>query len=126
MFCFRLRTPSLAGGVLFFGGAPGRAHPLGSESFLCTGQAVLQARLYIEQGRRWVVNIDLEKFFDRVNHDVLMARVARKVNRAKSAADRPWWNAGAGHMNQACPAKYFESLGLIRLTNHHLKLSMAS
>jgi RNA-directed DNA polymerase len=30
-------------------------------------------------GRRWVVDLDLEKFFDRVNHDVLMARVARKV-----------------------------------------------
>jgi RNA-directed DNA polymerase len=30
-------------------------------------------------GRRWVVDIDLEKFFDRVNHDVLMARVARRV-----------------------------------------------
>jgi len=305
------------------------------------GQAVHQARSYIEQGRRWVVDIDLEKFFDRVNHDVLMARVARKVkdkavlrlvrryleagmmvggmvspraegtpqggplspllsnillddldselerrghafcryaddftiyvesriagqrvldsitrfvekrlrlqvNRAKSAVDRPWnrtflgysvtmhkktrlkiaaesvqrlrgklknifrigkgqslskliatlvpvlrgwmnyfrhtqvrgileqldgwirrrlrcvlwrqwkrtftrvkrlmkagldearawksatngrgpwWNAGANHMNQACPAKFFESIGLIRLTNHHLKLSMAS
>ena len=38
-----------------------------------------QARSYIEEGRRWVVDIDLEKFFDRVNHDVLMARVARKV-----------------------------------------------
>jgi RNA-directed DNA polymerase len=43
------------------------------------GQAVCQARSYIEEGRRWVVDIDLEKFFDRVNHDVLMARVARKV-----------------------------------------------
>ncbi len=30
-------------------------------------------------GKRWVVDMDLEKFFDRVNHDVLMARVARKV-----------------------------------------------
>jgi len=38
-----------------------------------------QARCYIEEGRRWVVDIDLEKFFDRVNHDILMARVARKV-----------------------------------------------
>ncbi len=40
---------------------------------------VEQARSYIEGGRRWVVDIDLEKFFDRVNHDILMARVARKV-----------------------------------------------
>ena len=42
-------------------------------------QAVLQAREYVASGRRWVVDMDLEKFFDRVNHDVLMARVARKV-----------------------------------------------
>jgi RNA-directed DNA polymerase len=42
-------------------------------------QAVLAARAHVAFGRRWVVDIDLEKFFDRVNHDVLMARVARKV-----------------------------------------------
>jgi RNA-directed DNA polymerase len=41
--------------------------------------AVLAARSYIASGRRFVVDLDLEKFFDRVNHDVLMARVARKV-----------------------------------------------
>jgi RNA-directed DNA polymerase len=41
--------------------------------------AVLAARGYVASGRRWVVDMDLEKFFDRVNHDVLMARVARKV-----------------------------------------------
>jgi len=42
-------------------------------------QAVEAARMYVSKGRRWVVDIDLEKFFDRVNHDILMARVARKV-----------------------------------------------
>jgi RNA-directed DNA polymerase len=42
-------------------------------------QAVEQARRYVSEGRRWVIDIDLEKFFDRVNHDILMARVARKV-----------------------------------------------
>jgi RNA-directed DNA polymerase len=42
-------------------------------------QAVLKAREYVRKGRRWVVDIDLEKFFDRVNHDILMSRVARKV-----------------------------------------------
>lgn len=42
-------------------------------------QAVEAARSYVAEGKRWVVDIDLEKFFDRVNHDVLMARVARKV-----------------------------------------------
>ena len=42
-------------------------------------QAVTQARRYVSEGRRWVVDIDIEKFFDRVNHDILMARIARKV-----------------------------------------------
>jgi group II intron reverse transcriptase/maturase len=42
-------------------------------------QAVQSARAYVAEGRRWVVDLDLEKFFDRVNHDVLMARVERKV-----------------------------------------------
>jgi RNA-directed DNA polymerase len=42
-------------------------------------EAVLAARSHVGAGRRFVVDIDLEKFFDRVNHDVLMARVARKV-----------------------------------------------
>ncbi len=42
-------------------------------------QAVAQAREYVAEGRRWVVDLDLEKFFDRVNHDLLMARLARKV-----------------------------------------------
>jgi RNA-directed DNA polymerase len=42
-------------------------------------QAVLKARKHVTSGFRWVVDMDLEKFFDRVNHDVLMARVARKI-----------------------------------------------
>ena len=42
-------------------------------------QAVLAARAHVAAGRRFVVDIDLERFFDRVNHDVLMARVARTV-----------------------------------------------
>ncbi len=42
-------------------------------------QAVKAATGYVAEGWRWVVDIDLEKFFDRVNHDVLMARVARRV-----------------------------------------------
>ena len=41
--------------------------------------AVTAARAHIAAGHRWVVDLDLEKFFDRVNHDVLMARVARRV-----------------------------------------------
>ena len=42
-------------------------------------QAVQQARQYVSEGRRWVVDLDLEKFFDRVNHDILMSRVARSI-----------------------------------------------
>ena len=41
--------------------------------------AVTQARQYVEDGYRVVVDFDLEKFFDHVNHDMLMARVARRV-----------------------------------------------
>lgn len=52
-----------------FGFRPGRsAH-----------DAVARAREHIAAGYRWVVDLDLEKFFDRINHDVLMARVARWV-----------------------------------------------
>jgi group II intron reverse transcriptase/maturase len=42
-------------------------------------QAVRQAQEYVQEGYEWVVDIDLEKYFDRVNHDMLMARVARVV-----------------------------------------------
>lgn len=52
-----------------FGFRPGRS----------THQAVQQAQAYIQAGYRWVVDLDLEKFFDRVNHDVLMSRVARRI-----------------------------------------------
>jgi len=41
--------------------------------------AIKQAQGYVEAGNEWVVDIDLEKFFDRVNHDMLMGRVARVV-----------------------------------------------
>ncbi|HEX2093685.1 MAG TPA: group II intron reverse transcriptase/maturase [Longimicrobiaceae bacterium] len=41
--------------------------------------AVDQAQRYIQSGRRWVVDVDLEKFFDRVNHDVLMARLEKRI-----------------------------------------------
>jgi RNA-directed DNA polymerase len=52
-----------------FGFRPGRsAH-----------QAVEQARKYMATGRRWVVDVDLENFFNEVNHDILMSRVARKI-----------------------------------------------
>jgi group II intron reverse transcriptase/maturase len=56
-----------------FGFRPGRsAH-----------QAVQAARRFIQDGRVWVADIDLDRFFDRVQFDVLMARVARKVSDRK-------------------------------------------
>ena len=42
-------------------------------------QAVAQAQQYIAEGYRWVVDLDLEKFFDRVNHDKLMGRIAKRI-----------------------------------------------
>jgi RNA-directed DNA polymerase len=41
--------------------------------------AVKQSQLYIREGRKWVVDIDLEKFFDEVPHDILMGRIRRRV-----------------------------------------------
>jgi len=53
-----------------FGFRPGRsAH-----------QAVAKAQAYVADGYGWVVDMDLEKFFDRVNHDILMSRVAKRVS----------------------------------------------
>ncbi|WP_246862605.1 reverse transcriptase domain-containing protein [Gemmata obscuriglobus] len=43
-------------------------------------QALLKAKEYVADGRAIVVDVDLEKFFDRVNHDILMARLARRVS----------------------------------------------
>jgi RNA-directed DNA polymerase len=41
--------------------------------------AVKQAKKYQSEGRRWVVDMDLAKFFDEVNHDILMSKMAKKV-----------------------------------------------
>lgn len=41
--------------------------------------AVTVAKTVIQQGYRWVVEVDLDSFFDRVNHDMLMVRIARKI-----------------------------------------------
>ena len=46
-------------------------------------QALRQARQYVAQGKRWVVDMDLEKFFDRVNHDLLMSKLATKIDDAR-------------------------------------------
>ncbi len=69
-----------------FGFRPGRsAH-----------QAVAAAQKFVAEGRGWVVDIDLEKFFDRVNHDMLMARVARRMaDKRLLKLIRAFLNAGA-------------------------------
>src|SRR6266478_1277502 len=41
--------------------------------------AVAQAQQYIAQGNGWVIDLDLEKFFDRVNHDKLMGQIAKRI-----------------------------------------------
>ena len=42
--------------------------------------ALQQARKYVNrEGREFVVDLDLEKYFDRVNHDILMSRLARRI-----------------------------------------------
>jgi RNA-directed DNA polymerase len=46
-------------------------------------QAVRRAQQYVANGKRWVVDLDLEKFFDRVNHDLLMSKLAMKIGDAR-------------------------------------------
>ncbi len=41
--------------------------------------AIREARRHVQDGKRWVVDVDVEKFFDRVNHDVLMGRLAKRI-----------------------------------------------
>jgi RNA-directed DNA polymerase len=68
-----------------FGFRPGRrAH-----------DAVCQAQRYVQSGRRWVVDVDLEKFFDRVNHDVLMGKLQQRIaDRRVLALIRRYLEAG--------------------------------
>ena len=57
--------------------------------------AVRRAQAYVQDGRRFVVDLDLEKFFDRVNHDVLMARLAKRIaDRRVLGLVRRYLNAG--------------------------------
>lgn len=56
------------------------AHSYGFRPQRSAHQAVAQAQSYISDGFRWVVDIDLEKFFDRVNHDKLMSKLAQRIS----------------------------------------------
>jgi RNA-directed DNA polymerase len=54
-------------------------HSYGFRPHRSAHQAVEQAQQYIAEGYRWVVDLDLEKFFDRVNHDKLMGALAQRL-----------------------------------------------
>ncbi len=67
--------------------------------------ALQQAQSYVEQGRSIVVDMDLEKFFDRVNHDILMSRLARHVkDKRLLRITRAFLNAGI-MQNGVCVAR---------------------
>ena len=58
-------------------------------------QAVIQAKAYIAEGYAWVVDCDLEKFFDRVNHDILLGRLSRRIeDKRMLRLVRDYLNAG--------------------------------
>ncbi|SDB50865.1 group II intron reverse transcriptase/maturase [Pseudomonas sp. NFACC23-1] len=90
-------------------------------------QAIETARAHVAAGHRWCVELDLEKFFDRVNHDVLMAYVERQIedkrrlkltlNREKSRVARPWVcdYLGYGRTWHQHPRMKVASLSLHRL-----------
>jgi len=69
-------------------------------------QAVAQAQQYVSEGHVWVVDIDLEKFFDRVNHDRLMGRVAERVSDKRLLKLlRAFLNAGVMENGWVSPTK---------------------
>jgi RNA-directed DNA polymerase len=54
-------------------------HSYGFRPARSAHQAVLRARQYQREGKRWVVDLDLAQFFDKVNHDILMSRIGRRI-----------------------------------------------
>src|SRR5262244_3062385 len=70
-------------------------HSYGFRPGRCAHQAVAQAQRYIAEGYNIVIDLDLEKFFDRVNHDILMARVAERIaDKRVLKLTRAFLNAG--------------------------------
>jgi RNA-directed DNA polymerase len=71
------------------------AHSYGFRPNRSAHQAVARSQQYIADGYRWVVDLDLEKFFDRVNHDKLMGRMAKRVaDKRVLKLTRAFLNAG--------------------------------
>jgi group II intron reverse transcriptase/maturase len=57
--------------------------------------AIVEAQRYIQDGKKWVVDVDLEQFFDRVNHDVLMGKLDKRIgDRRVLGLIRRYLNAG--------------------------------
>ena len=82
------------------------AHSYGFRPNRSAHQAVAQAQKYIAEGNGWVVDIDLEKFFDRVNHDILMGRVAKRVSDLRLCKlIRAFLNAGVMENGLVSPTK---------------------
>ena len=54
-------------------------HSYGFRPGRCAQDAVLAAQRYASSGRKVVVDVDLEKFFDRVDHDILMDRLRKRI-----------------------------------------------
>ena len=52
-------------------------------------EAVRAAQQYVQSGRRWVVDVDLAQFFDRVHHDVLMGKRSQRITDRRLLAPRP-------------------------------------
>ncbi len=69
-------------------------------------QALRQASTYVSEGRCIVVDMDLEKFFDRVNHDILMARVARHVSDKRVLRLIRWFLEVGMMQNGVCIERY--------------------
>lgn len=68
-------------------------------------QAVAQAQYYMAKGYRWVVDLDMEKFVDRVNHDKLMGQVAKRVeDKRLLTLIRAFLNAGVMESGLASPS----------------------
>lgn len=71
------------------------AHSYGFRPGRSAHEAVQQARRHVQDGYRVVVDVDLEKFFDRVNHDILMDRLSRRIDdRAVLRLVRRYLDAG--------------------------------